>query len=74
MSDDQPAFNAGRHCDAMAPTLGLTITEEQRPVVLQFLAIAQRMSETVFRTPLDGASFEPAPVFRAGKHEDGGSA
>ncbi|BCB20416.1 DUF4089 domain-containing protein [Bosea sp. ANAM02] len=74
MSDDQPAFDPSRHCDAMAATLGLTITGEQRPAVLQFLAIAQRMSATVFRAPLDDASFEPAPVFHAGRHDDGGAA
>ncbi|MDX3807595.1 DUF4089 domain-containing protein [Bosea thiooxidans] len=74
MSNDQSAFDAARHCDAMSATLGLTITQEQRPAVLQFLAIAQRMAETVFGAPLDDASFEPAPVFRAGSHVDGGSA
>lgn len=60
------AFDPERHLDAMAPTLGLTITAGQRPVVLQFLAIAQRMAETVAACPLDDAELDLAPVFRPG--------
>lgn len=74
MSDDQPAFDPDSHCDAMAATLGLTITPTQRPAVLQFLAIARRMAETVNRAPLDEASFEPAAIFHAGGRDDGGAA
>ena len=59
-------FDAARHLDAMAPALGLTITDAQRPVVLQFLAIAHGMSEIVRKAPLDPASLELAPVFRPG--------
>ncbi|HEY5793485.1 MAG TPA: DUF4089 domain-containing protein [Bosea sp. (in: a-proteobacteria)] len=59
-------FAAARHLDAMAPALGLTITAEQRPAVLQFLAIAHGMSEIVRNAPLDPALLELAPVFRPG--------
>ena len=63
------AFDAARHCDAMAPVLGLTITEAQRPVVLQFLTIAHGMAEIVAAAPLDEAPLELAPVFRPGAPE-----
>ncbi|KFC75937.1 hypothetical protein FG93_00077 [Bosea sp. LC85] len=66
-----PVFDAARHCDAMAPALGLAITEQQRPAVLQFLAVAKAMSEIVFAAPFDEATFEPAGVFRAGRPCDG---
>lgn len=71
MSRTDPAggFDAARHLDAMAPALGLTITDEQRPVVLQFLAIAHGMSEIVGAAPVDGASLELAAVFRPGAVE-----
>ncbi|MGF7052159.1 hypothetical protein GGC47_001324 [Bosea sp. OAE752] len=71
MNDAKPAFDAARHCDAMAPALGLTITEDQRPAVLQFLTIAEAMAAMVFRAPLDEAAFEPAGVFRAGRSGGG---
>ncbi|HEV2554890.1 MAG TPA: DUF4089 domain-containing protein [Bosea sp. (in: a-proteobacteria)] len=71
MSETHPktAFDAARHCDAMAPVLGLTITESQRLVVLQFLTIAHGMAEIVRAAPLDEASLELAPVFRPGAPE-----
>ena len=71
MSKTDPAggFDAARHLDAMAPALGLTITDEQRPVVLQFLAIAHGMSKIVGAAPLDAASLELAAVFRPGAVE-----
>ena len=68
-ADPKTAFDAARHCDAMAPVLGLTITEAQRPVVLQFLTIAHGMAEIVRATPIDEASLELAPVFRPGAPE-----
>lgn len=74
MSHDQLPFDAGRHCDAMAATLDLTITQEQRPAVLQFLAIAERMAATVFLAPLEADAFEPAAVFHAGTNDEGGAA
>lgn len=68
-ADPKTAFDAARHCDAMAPVLGLTITDAQRPVVLQFLAIAHGMAEIVAAAPIDEASLELAPVFRPGAPE-----
>jgi hypothetical protein len=63
-TDTAGGFDAARHLDAMAPALGLTITAEQRPVVLQFLAIAHGMSKVVGAAPLDTALLELAPVYR----------
>lgn len=68
-ADPKMAFDAARHCDAVAPVLGLTITDAQRPVVLQFLTIAHGMAEIVAAAPLDEASLELAPVFRPGAPE-----
>lgn len=62
----KPPFDAGRHCDAMAPTLGLTITDEQRQGVLQFLEVAHRMATIVQSAPLDDGGFEMAASFRPG--------
>lgn len=59
-------FDPERHLDAMAPALGLTITAGQRPGVLQFLAIAQRMAQIAATCPLDDAALDLAPVFRPG--------
>lgn len=67
MTKTEPAFDAARHCDAMAASLGLTITPEQRPVVLEFLRIAHGMAAIVATAPLDEAGFELAPVFRPGR-------
>lgn len=65
-SDGAPAFDAARHLDAIAPTLGLAITAEQRPGVLQFLATAHTMFELVKTAPIGDGSFELAPAFRPG--------
>jgi len=46
--------------------IDLAVTEQQRPAVLQFLAIAHLMSQVVATAPLGDASFELAPVFRPG--------
>ena len=67
--DPSTGFDAARHLDAMAPSLGLTITDAQRPTVLQFLAIAHGMAQIVGGAPLDAASLELAPVFRPGAVE-----
>jgi hypothetical protein len=69
VTDPKTAFDAARYCDAMAPVLGLTITDAQRPVVLQFLTIAHGMAEIVRAAPIDEASLELAPVFRPGVPE-----
>jgi hypothetical protein len=66
MNLGKPAFDAERHCDALAATLGLTISEEQRPGVLQFLEVAHRMAAIVEGAPLDGGAFEMAAGFRPG--------
>ncbi|KPF71017.1 hypothetical protein IP69_08010 [Bosea sp. AAP35] len=68
MSQTDPAagFDPARHLDAIAPALGLTITDQQRPGVLQFLAIAQGMAAIVGAAPLDQDSLELAGVFRPG--------
>ena len=71
MSETKPAFDAERSCEAMAATVGLSISPEQRPGVIQFLTIAHRMAMTVALAPLDAAAFEPAPVFRAGGDDPG---
>ena len=73
MSETKPAaaFDAARHLDAMAPALGLAITDQQKPAVLQFLAIAHLMSEVVYAAPLGDASLELAAVFRPGHVGEG---
>lgn len=65
-TDAAGGFDPARHLGAMASVLGLTITAEQRPGVLQFLTIAHGMSKVVGAAPLDAASLELAPVFRPG--------
>lgn len=65
---DSPPFDAERHLDAMAPAIGLAITDEQRPIVLQFLGIAERMARIVATCPLDDSELSLAPVFRPGTH------
>lgn len=74
MSETGQAFDAALHCDAMAGALGLTITDEQRPGVLQFLAVAHRMAEIVSAAAIDDGSFELAPVFSPGTAGDGEAA
>lgn len=69
MSEARPAataFDAARHLETMAPALGLPITPEQRPGVLQFLATAYVMFEVVKTAPIEDGSFELAPAFRPG--------
>lgn len=68
--DGAHAFDGARHLDAMAPALGLTITAEQRPGVLQFLATARAMFEVVKTAPIEDGSFELAPAFRPGPAGD----
>jgi len=64
-------FDPERHLEAMAPTLGLTISEVQKPVVLQFLAIAHNMARIVEAAPLADDKLELAPNFRPGLPGDG---
>ena len=60
-------FDPDRHIDAVAPTLGLTVTEAQRPGAALFLNIARGMAETVAAAPVPGDELHLAPVFRPGK-------
>lgn len=71
MSAINPVFDAGRHCDAMAPALGLTITPEQRPGVLQFLGVAAQMATIVQAAALDDGGFDMASAFRPGRPAGG---
>jgi hypothetical protein len=66
MNLGKPAFDAERHCNALSVTLGLTITDGQRPGVLQFLEVAQRMATIVEGAPLDDGAFEMAAAFQPG--------
>lgn len=59
-------FDPARHLEAMAPALGLAISEAQKPVVLQFLAIAHGMARIVDAAPLADDTLELAPTFRPG--------
>lgn len=58
------SFDAETHLDAVAPTVGLAITDAQRPGVLEFLKVAARMAALVESAGLPGDAFELAPVFR----------
>lgn len=60
-------FDADQHIDAVAPTVGLAITDEQRPGVALFLTIARGMAATVEAAPVPEESFHLAPAFRPGK-------
>lgn len=60
------ALDPARHLEAMAPALGLTISEAQKPAVLQFIAIAHGMAQLVAAAPLADDSLELAPHFRPG--------
>jgi hypothetical protein len=49
--------------DAMAPVVGLEVTDAQRPGVRTFLAIAKGMAEQLERVDLPDDELAPAPVF-----------
>jgi hypothetical protein len=56
------AWDPDQHIDAVAPLLGLAVTEAQRPGVRRFLAVAKTMAETVEAAcPPD--ALDLAPVF-----------
>lgn len=71
MSAVNPVFDAERHCDATAATLGLTISDVQRPGVLQFLGVAAQMAALVQGAALDDGGFDMAPAFRPGRPAGG---
>jgi hypothetical protein len=55
-------WSPDRHIDAMAPLLGLEVTDAQRPGVRRFLEVARAMAETVdAASPPD--TLHLAPVF-----------
>ncbi|MEC9346785.1 MAG: DUF4089 domain-containing protein [Pseudomonadota bacterium] len=56
-------FDAERHLDAMAGTLGLTVTEAQREGVLRFLSMAHRMAEILDAAPVPADTLELANVY-----------
>ena len=67
MSEAKREFDPAAHLDAMGPALALTITTEQRPGVIRFLAAAQAMAEIVQAAPVAEDTLELAPVFRPGR-------
>jgi hypothetical protein len=71
--DLRPAFDADRHIDALAPTLGLTITAEQRPGVARFLAVAHLMASALAGAPIEESTLDLAPVFTPGARGAGTS-
>lgn len=60
-------FDAGRHIDAVAPTMGLTITDAQRPGVETFLNLVRDFAQEMEKAPVPDDSFHLASVFRPGK-------
>jgi hypothetical protein len=55
-------WDADRHIDAIAPLMGLEVTDEQRPGVRRFLEVARAMAAQVERAaPVD--TLDLAPVF-----------
>ncbi|MBX3536648.1 MAG: DUF4089 domain-containing protein [Chelatococcus sp.] len=67
MSEAKREFDPAAHLDAIAPALGLTITAEQRPGVIRFLATAEAMARIVQAVPVGEDTLELAPVFRPGQ-------
>lgn len=62
MSDGE-SFDADRWIDAMAPVVGLTVTDEQRPGVRTFLALAKSMADRLETVDLPDNELAPASVF-----------
>jgi hypothetical protein len=60
--DNHKIESVERIVEAMAPALGIALTEESRIVVVSHLDIAFRMAQSVADFPLDDHE-EPAPVF-----------
>ena len=66
-------WSPDRHIDAMAPLLGLTITEAQRPGVQRFLEVARGMAKLVEEAaPPDTLDLAPVFVPISPKRSDGG--
>jgi len=60
-------FDPDRLIDTMAPLLGLTITDIQRPGVAAFLDVARGMAAVVAAAPIEPDDFHLAPVMRPGE-------
>jgi hypothetical protein len=58
----EPIFDADAIIDAMAPLLGLVVTEASRGAVKTHLAIAERYAALLEEFALEDHE-EPAPVF-----------
>ncbi len=56
-------FDPEAMVDAMAPLLGLTLTEQSRVQAILQLRVAAEQAELLLSAPLDDRE-EPAPVFR----------
>ena len=56
-------WDADAWIDALAPVVGLEVTDGQRPGVRTFLAIAKAMAEQLDAVDLPDDKLEPAPVF-----------
>jgi hypothetical protein len=57
------AWDPDAWIDAMAPVVGLDVTEAQRPGVRTFLEIAKGMAEQLESVDLPDDELAPAPVF-----------
>jgi Protein of unknown function (DUF4089) len=71
LGDPDLAFDPDRHIDALAPTMGLSISDTERAGVIQFLTVAHTMATRVFAAPLDNDAMHLAPVFRPGTPNEG---
>jgi hypothetical protein len=60
--DIETDWNADRHIDAIAPLMGIEVTDEQRPGVRRFLEVARAMAGQIERTA-PGDVLDLAPVF-----------
>ena len=58
----EPTFDPDRLIDALAPLLGLTLSDASRAQVRLHVAIAAARAETLREAPLADDA-EPAPVF-----------
>jgi hypothetical protein len=56
-------WDADAWIDAIAPVVGIEVTDEQRPGVRTFLAIAKGMAAQLEAVDLPDDKLEPAPVF-----------
>lgn len=60
MTDD---WDTDAWIDAVAPLVGLAVTDAQRPGVRTFLEVAKAMAVQVEAVELPDDRLEPAPVF-----------